>query len=94
MFNYFDLTSTDDYKYLLSAIGTDVVKNDMDTIRVIITNTNLEQNYDDRKISSLSQIKRGDLIEYDSSQWMVISEVNNTRYNKYKGIMRRCNYEV
>lgn len=94
MFNYFDLTSSKDFGYLLSAMGTDVVINSSDIIKVLVTNTNLEQNYDDRRISSLSPIKRGDLIEYDNKQWMVISEQASKRYNKWKGIMRLLPYTI
>ncbi|WP_274366224.1 Ig-like domain-containing protein [Paenibacillus thermotolerans] len=87
MFNYFDLTSTTDYEYLLSAMGTDVLING-ETVRTLVTNTNLEQNYDDKRISSLTPFKRGDLIEFDDKQWMIISEEASKRYGKWKGIMR------
>lgn len=93
MFNYFDLTGTKDYEYLLSAIGTDVLING-DTVRVLMTNTNLEQNYDDKRISSLQSFSRGDIIDYDGKRWMVISEEASRRYNKWKGIMRHLAHRI
>lgn len=92
MLNYFDLTPTD-YEYMLSAIGTDVVLNGS-TTRVLITNKNPHNKYDDRNISSLSPLKRGDLIEYDGKRFMIISEEAGKRYNKYKGIMRLLSYSI
>ncbi|GAB7386173.1 hypothetical protein BSNK01_00080 [Bacillaceae bacterium] len=93
MFNYFDLSNTDDFQYMLDMMGKDVLVNG-NLVRALVTNTDLNRNYDDKKISTLTEIKRGDLIEYDGKKWLIISEVNGKRYNKYKGIMRRCNYDV
>lgn len=82
-----------DFAFLLDQIGSDVTINDNPT-RVLITNTNLEQNYDDKKISSLSPFNRGDIIVYNGKKYLIISEVNEKRYNKYKGIMRHLPHSI
>lgn len=93
MFDYFNLSDTKDYEYLLRSIGKDVTKNGT-VIRALITNTELEQSFDDRRISSLIPFKRGDVIQYEDKPYMVISEINTTRYNKYKGVMRSLPFSI
>lgn len=93
MFNYFNLSDTKDYEYLLSAMGTDVLLNGS-SVRALITNTNLNKDYDDKRISTLSQLKRGDLLQYEGKIFMVISEESSKRYNKYKAIMRQLPYSI
>jgi len=94
LFNLFNLEDTSDFEFLLSQIGQDIIKNGTETIKAIITNTKIEQNYDDRKISSLSPLNRGDLIEWDGKRWMIISETVSKRYNKYKGIIRLLPHRI
>ncbi|WP_435921275.1 Ig-like domain-containing protein [Paenibacillus sp. DYY-L-2] len=86
MFNLFQ-NNTDDFAFLLDQMGSDVLIND-NPVKALITNTNLEQIYDDRRITSLSPFNRGDIVVFKGKKYMVISEVNDKRYNKYKGIMR------
>lgn len=95
MFNLFNKSDTDDLEFIHSQIGTDVYINDSATVtRVLITNTNLAQNYDDKKISSLSPLNRGDIVVYTGEKYMLISEINGQRYNKSKGIMRQLPHTV
>lgn len=64
MFNLFNVDDTHDYEFMLSQMGKDVyINNSTESTKVLITNTNLEQNYDDKKISSLSSLHRGDIID-------------------------------
>lgn len=89
MINIFNLSDTTDYEFLLSQMGSNVIINEASTpIKAIITNTNLDQNYDDKKISSLSSLQRGDIVDYAGQRFMIISEESTKRYNKFKGIMR------
>lgn len=87
MFDYFNLSDTKDYTYMLKSLGADVTKNG-EPIRALVTLTELEQKNDDRRISSLAPLSRGDLINYEGRNYMMISEIATTRYNKYKGVMR------
>jgi hypothetical protein len=60
----------------------------------LISHTNINKYYDDIKITTLTPIKRGDLIIYDHAYWLVISEVVTTRHGKYKGLMRHVAYPL
>lgn len=93
MLNNVNDSSLADFEHLLLVIGKDILLNGQ-TVRALITNTNLEQNYDDKKISSLDPLKRGDLIEYDGNTFMIVSEEAGIRYNKWKGIMRLLPYTI
>ncbi|MDN4070850.1 Ig-like domain-containing protein [Paenibacillus vini] len=86
MINLFD-NGTDDFAFLLEQMGKDITIND-NPVKAVITNTNLEQNYDDRRITSLSPLSRGDIVFYNGKKFMVVSEVTEKRYTKFKGIMR------
>ncbi|MBT2290199.1 Ig-like domain-containing protein [Paenibacillus albidus] len=89
MINVFNTSDTTDYEFIQNQIGTDVyVNGSSSAIRTVITNTNLEQNYDDKKISSISPLNRGDIVLFQDKKYMIISEITGQRYNKFKGIMR------
>lgn len=90
MFNYFQLNDPKDFKHLLNMAGQDILINGKPA-RALITNTNLTESKDNRNITTLENIECGYLIDYDDGKWLVISEVSGKRYNKYKGIMQKCN---
>lgn len=79
-----------DYNYILSMAGQDILINSTPA-RALITNTNLTESKDNRNISTLENIECGYLIDYDDGKWLIVSEVSGKRYNKYKGIMQKCN---
>lgn len=93
MFNYFELNNPKDFQYLLNSAGEDITINGNPT-RALITNTNLNENSDNKKITTLDKIERGFLIDYNGYKWLVTSEVNGMRYSKYKGLIQKCNYDV
>lgn len=90
MFNYFQLNNPKDFKHLLNMAGQDILINGKPA-RALITNTNLTESKDNRNITTLENIECGYLIDYDDGKWLVISEVSGKRYNKYKGIIQKCN---
>lgn len=92
MINLFD-NGADDFSFLLDQMGKDITIND-NPDRALITNTNLEQIYDDRRITSLSPFSRGDIVVYSGKRYMIISEVTEKRYTKYKGIMRNLPHSI
>ncbi|MFI2857566.1 Ig-like domain-containing protein [Paenibacillus sp. JSM ZJ436] len=92
MINLFD-HDNQDYAFLMEQFGTDVLVNNNPT-QAMIDNTNLEQEYDDKKISSLSPLHRGDIVIYEDNKYLLVSEVNGQRYDKYKGIMRRLPHTI
>lgn len=93
MFNFFELNNDKDFKYLLNAIGEDVLVNGV-SARALITNSSNNSNYDDKYISTLEPITRGDLVNHLNQDWLIVTEVNGKRYHKYKSIMRSCNYSI
>jgi hypothetical protein len=86
LFNIFDFSSNADYQYLITVMGQDVLINDQPR-RVLITNRKLNQNYNDKNISSLSPLNRGDFILYEGKRYIIISE-ESKRNGRWKGIMR------
>lgn len=90
MFNYFEFNNPTDFQYLLNSAGEEILIKGTPS-RALITNTNLTESRDNKKITTLDNIECGFLIDYDSKKWLIISEVSGKRYNKYKGIMQRCN---
>lgn len=96
MFNIFDSNaSLNDFNFILSQRGEDIqINNKSENIKALITNTNLEQVYDDRKITTLHDIVRGDIIKYNNKTYMVISEVTSKRYVKFKAVMRHLPYKI
>ncbi|MEC1715936.1 hypothetical protein [Schinkia azotoformans] len=92
MFNLFD-TGTNDINYLLESAGINVSINNNST-KAIITNTPLNKFYDGKKITTLTEIKRGDIVNYENSKFIIISESATKRNNKYKALMRKCESEI
>lgn len=94
MFNYFE-SNDEDFNYLLEIAGKDILINNTPA-KAVITNRNLSVtiDYDDRNISTLESIKRGDVIDYNDNKYFVITETVAPRYSKYKSIMRNTNYSI
>ena len=93
LFKYID----DDYNYLLSMAGDTVLVNDIFPIKAMINNLPVNRNNafnDLRKISSVSELTRGDSISWNNEEWLIISEIAGKRFNHYKGIIQRCNYNI
>jgi len=92
--NIFDFPSND-YLYLLSMAGDDIKINDNpETKKALINNLPVNRQADIRTISTTSEIKRGDLINWDGGNWLIISEIGQKRYSYYKGIIQKCNYNI
>ncbi len=92
--NIFDFPQND-YLYLLSMAGDDIFINDtMSPIKALINNLPVNRQADIRTIATKEEIKRGDLINWDGGNWLIISEIGHKRYTYYKGIIQRCNYNI
>lgn len=92
--NIFDFPNND-YLYLLSMAGDDIyINNDTMPKKALINNLPVNRQADIRTISTTSEIKRGDLVNWDNEYWLIISEVGHKRYTYYKGIIQRCNYNI
>ena len=92
MFNLLQTNNTD-FQYILDNLGQDIQINNNPT-RALITNTPIKSDHNDKHISTLTEIKQGDRIQYNDLYWLIISEVNGKRYEKYKGAIRACNHII
>mgnify|MGYP001442274890 CR=1 FL=1 len=92
--NIFNFPSND-YFYLLSMAGDDIyLNNDTMPKKALINNLPVNRQADIRTIATKEEIKRGDLINWDGGNWLIISEIGHKRYTYYKGIIQRCNYNI
>lgn len=92
--NIFDFPNND-YLYLLSMAGDDIFINDtMSPIKALINNLPVNRQADIRTISTTTEIKRGDLVNWDGGNWLIISDIGHKRYSYYKGIIQKCNYNI
>lgn len=84
-----------DIQFLLDTVGKDILINDSPS-KAIITNPKLNViiDYDDKYISTLETIKRGDMVTYNDNEYLIITETVTKRASKYKAIMRHCNHHV
>ncbi|WP_047152191.1 Ig-like domain-containing protein [Aneurinibacillus tyrosinisolvens] len=83
---------TGDYEYLIDTMGKSV-KIDGETQNVLMQMSNPNGKYADRIIQSLSPLSSGSLVEYNNSFWLIMSDINDNRYedNRYKGVIKKCN---
>ena len=92
--NIFDFPSND-YLYLLSMAGDDIyINNGTIPKKALINNLPVNRQADIRTISTTTEIKRGDLINWDNEYWLIISEIGHKRYSYYKAIIQKCNYNI
>lgn len=92
--NIFDFPQND-YLYLLSMAGDDIyINNDTMPKKALINNLPVNRQADIRTIATTTEIKRGDLVNWDGGNWLIISDIGHKRYSYYKGIIQRCNYNI
>lgn len=91
MINLFS-TVTQDTQFLFEQLGKDVLINEIER-KAIISNNSINE-YEDKTISTLDKISRGDLVNYYSEKYLVITESNVKRYDKFKALIRHCNYQI
>ncbi|MCM3719183.1 Ig domain-containing protein [Fictibacillus phosphorivorans] len=91
MINLFE-SNNEDLQYIVDNFGHEVSVNNTPVL-AIITN-NVVSEYEDRFISSIQPIERGDLVKDGTFNYLVITESVSKRYSKFKAIMRHCNYEI
>ncbi len=92
--NYFDINIDNDITYLLQQIGHNVKVNNVPA-RAIVNNASMERTFDDKRIITHEELKRGLYVNYNDLWFLVLNEVNDKRYlTYYKGIIRRCNFDL
>ncbi|MEY8415632.1 Ig-like domain-containing protein [Tissierella praeacuta] len=91
---YFNINIDNDITYLLKEIGHNVKVNNIPT-SAIVNNASMERTFDDKKIITHEQLRRGYYINYNDLYFLLLNEVNDKRYlSYYKGVMRRCNFDI
>lgn len=91
---YFNTNIDNDITYLLQEIGHNCKVNNIPA-SVIVNNASMERNFDDKKIITNIELKRGYYVNYNNLFFIVLNEVNDKRYlTYYKGIIRRCNFDI
>lgn len=89
---YFNLPIQDDITYLLGEIGHNCKVNNI-SAKAIVNNTN--NDYDDKRIITNEELKRGYYINYSDLFFLVIDDVVDHRYKTYyKSKMRKCNHDI
>ncbi|MFJ8263302.1 hypothetical protein ACIQ4I_15335 [Rummeliibacillus sp. NPDC094406] len=81
-----------DIEFLIDTMGDTVSINDAQH-KALVTHSNVT-NHEERYIHTLKQIKQGDLITYDNEKYLIVNETVTKRANKYKALMRHCNYSI
>ena len=93
--SYFDISLDKDIDFLIREIGHDIKINNTDSRALINNKDNADYSNDDKEIISKSELSRGQYINYNNKNWIVISEINDKRYNSYrKGLIRACNFNT
>lgn len=86
-------SNTDDYQYILDSLGQTVQINNQQ-VKAVIANSTLSIDVDDKKISTLTPITRGDIVHYNNGDWIVLSQVNGQRNGRYRAYMRVSDYMI
>lgn len=81
-----------DIEFLIDTIGDTVKINDIDS-KALITHSNVTKQ-EERYIHTMTALKQGDLITYENERYLVVTETVTKRANKYKALIRHCNYSL
>ncbi|UOR12193.1 hypothetical protein [Halobacillus amylolyticus] len=80
---------------LLNEFGKDITLNEeTETRKAVISSKNVNEDFDDRLIHTDFPIDRGDMIKWNNSDWIVISQVAAKRDFEYKGLIRKANWTI
>ncbi|WP_414852368.1 hypothetical protein [Brevibacillus sp. IT-7CA2] len=86
MINLF-VSNKEDFQFILDHLGKDVLINNQ-PVKAAISNSPLSTDVDDKIISTLAAISRGDIVHYNNEDWIILSEVNGQRYGRYRAYIR------
>ncbi|WP_339185593.1 Ig-like domain-containing protein [Brevibacillus sp. FSL K6-6036] len=92
MVNLFQ-SNAEDFQYILDSLGQTVQINNQ-PVNAVISNSTLSTDTDDKKISTLTAISRGDRVHFNNEDWIILSEVNGQRNGRYRAYMRVSDYSI
>lgn len=81
-----------DIEFLIDTMGDTVLINDTE-YKALVTHSNVNK-HEERYIHTTLSVKQGDLITYDNEKYLIVTESVTKRANKYKALMRHCNYSI
>lgn len=79
--------------FFLEEKGETILINGIEQIGLISDSTDKINYYDDKMIRTATEIKTGNLIQYQNTSYMIISQIDQNKHS-YCGKMRRCNYQL
>ncbi|QUH20228.1 hypothetical protein [Alkaliphilus sp. B6464] len=92
--NLFNIPIDNDITYLLSELGHNIKINNV-AAKGIINNASMERTFDDKRLITNAELKRGYYINYNDLNFLVLNEINDKRLSSYyKGIIRHCNFDL
>jgi uncharacterized protein YjdB len=82
-----------DINYLLLTMGKPILING-NPATAIVGYSNIKE-YEEKKIITKAEIKRGDLLYFNNHNYLITNEINDKRQDSYyKGYARSCNYNI
>lgn len=85
--------SQNGFNTLLNHLGQTVKVNNQPT-KAVITNVQLNENYDERYLNTKIETKRGQHIAYENLDWYIVSQVSTKRYDNYKAVIKQADHYV
>ncbi|MEH6944008.1 hypothetical protein [Bacillus sp. JJ722] len=82
----------DDMTYFINEVGKDITIGDV-TVKALIKSFPVGD-FDDKEISTLHPIKRGNIVEFDEIDYLVISESVSKKPLLFKAKMRNINHTI
>lgn len=83
-----------DMAFIINQYGKDVIINSTPA-KAMISYRPESVDHSDLKLITLIPIKTGDVVEYQGSKFLVVSEISSKKYDSYwVGIIRKCNVQA
>lgn len=83
-----------DMAFVINHYGKDVIIN-ATTTKAIISYQKESVDHSDLKLITLIPLHTGDVVEYQGSKFLVVSEISSKKYDSYYvGIIRKCNVQA
>lgn len=79
--------------FFLDEKGESIMINGIEQIGLISDSVDKIDYYDDKMIRTATDIKTGNLINYQDTNYLIVSQIDENK-NSYCGKMRRCNYQL
>lgn len=83
---------TNDFSIILELSGQEIYRNGQPE-RAVITNGSYMKSYEEKNLSTIIQIQKGDLINYDNRFWYVTSQSQHRR-ECWKAFMRPIEHDI